>query len=251
MKEIPTAIPNLVAGLLRTPPPGRHRSCGPARIIKYLAPFATEAVSALGTVTARQDGCYGEAIEALRRFGPAARPAVPALLGALRGSDSGTHLRIVCALQKIDATSAPVRSTLREARTDPDLDARSAAYFALGPTNEFRDCVRVGGAVAAPRLLSVSIPSSLFKDYPKQDSSVSIAYGLYIDEQGVIQRADPLSPLPPDPSWAAFDIYWRREFEFWRFTPTLVTGKPRPVCMSVLKSTRAPGVGPAALCDQE
>lgn len=72
------------------------------------------------------------AAESLGLIGPAAKPAIPALIGALHDSSAEVRALAAQALGKLGVEARAAAGPLRELHDDPDESVRAAAAAALG-----------------------------------------------------------------------------------------------------------------------
>jgi HEAT repeat protein len=81
-------------------------------------------------------------VEALGKLGPAAAPALPALIEACQDADAGVRALAIRALGPF-AQGAPAQASLRQALQDADPQARLAAVNACGATDVLEEATRL------------------------------------------------------------------------------------------------------------
>jgi HEAT repeat protein len=118
-----------------------------------------------------------EAAEAIGRLGPAAIPAIPAVVAALTDPDSKVRVHAAVALKDIDPADATLLRPLTAALKDPDVDVRKSAIAALR---------RVGSYHKAE---VVAVLREVFKR-KNEDQEVRVM------AQGAIEEIDPSAPAP-------------------------------------------------------
>lgn len=132
-----TVVPGLIARLGRPEQfRGEHID-----VVRAIASLGSEAVAAVSQLTAMlPDDEYGEVAEALGEIGPAAAPAVPALVELLRSGKIRNATRFIIALGKIGPGAGAAVPDLVEWLKDPfSLRTRDAAPISGTPeSNQFR-----------------------------------------------------------------------------------------------------------------
>jgi HEAT repeat protein len=107
---------------------------GVARVLGKIAPDgAVKAVPALATLADDENGdvCFS-AVDALRRYGPAAAPAVPALARMTKRANQDLRRLAIQALRALGPKAGPAIPELIVALSDKDSEVRGAAAGALG-----------------------------------------------------------------------------------------------------------------------
>ncbi len=94
-------------------------------------------------------------------------------------------------------------------------------------------CWQVGGPIRAPRRISgkaFRIPKSV---EGAQTVGGVLLYQATITEEGAVRDLRLQKPGPARPEWSAIDRAAREAIRTWRYTPTVVSGRRVPVCISV------------------
>jgi hypothetical protein len=95
------------------------------------------------------------------------------------------------------------------------------------------ECVRVGGPVREPRRIEGSpfrVPSSV---RGLRTAGGVLLYETRIAESGSVQDVRLLRPLPSDPGYVEIDRAFRQTIRTWRYSTTVVSGRPVSVCLTV------------------
>ena len=119
---------------------------------------------------------------ALGTFGPAAKPAVPALLAAVKDKYWGTRRQGILALGKIDPAAPGLARLLTEAlRDDETARVRDAAAVTLGSLEKHKD-IAIPALTAALKdkddWVRLAVAQSLWKLQPGERRVVEVLIGL-------------------------------------------------------------------------
>jgi len=112
-------------------------------------------------------------------------------------------------------------------------NAFSGSETAQARVSSSAECVRVGGPIREPRRIEgvpFRLPDSM---RGLRTAGGVLLYEARIAESGSVQDVRLLRPLPSDPGYVEIDRIFRQTLRAWRYSTTVVSGKPVSVCLTV------------------
>jgi HEAT repeat protein len=128
----PAAVPVLIKALRNEDPDVRQNA---AWGLRYLGPDGREAVPALAELVKKDEKACNFAVQALGQIGPAAAPAVPALVAVLQEGDQQLQYWVLDTLREIGPGAKEAKNAVVKALNTDDAEQRweaAAALMAMG-----------------------------------------------------------------------------------------------------------------------